>query len=53
MDMTKLADEIIAGRRIIRQDDLRVFLTCDLKELLKGADMVIPFNPLNHDLAVS
>lgn len=40
MDMTTLADEIIAGRRISRQDDLNMFLTCDLKELLKGADRI-------------
>lgn len=40
MDMTTLADEIIAGRRISRQDDLNMFLTCDLNELLKGADRI-------------
>lgn len=40
MDMTTLADEIIAGRRIIRQDDLNMFLTCDLKELCEGADRI-------------
>ncbi|MGN0501625.1 MAG: biotin synthase BioB [Ruminococcus sp.] len=38
--MTKLADEIIAGRRISRQDDLNMFLTCDLKELCEGADRI-------------
>ena len=37
-DIKKLADEIIQGRRINRQDDLTVFLTCDLEELCKGAD---------------
>lgn len=40
MDMTKLADEIIAGRRISREDDLSMFLTCDLKELCDGADRI-------------
>lgn len=40
MDMTTLADEIIAGRRISRQDDLNIFLTCDLKELCEGADRI-------------
>ncbi len=40
MDMLKLADEIIAGRRIKREDDLSVFLTCDLKELCQGADKI-------------
>lgn len=37
MDMKALADEIIGGRRITRQDDLNMFLTCDLKELCEGA----------------
>lgn len=40
MDMTTLADEIIAGRRISRQDDLNMFLTCSLKELCEGADRI-------------
>lgn len=40
MDMTKLADEIIAGRRISRQNDLNMFLTCDLKKLCEGADRI-------------
>lgn len=39
-DIKKLADEIIQGRRINRQDDLTVFLTCDLEELCKGADRI-------------
>ncbi|WP_366925443.1 biotin synthase BioB [uncultured Ruminococcus sp.] len=38
--MTTLADEIIAGRRISRQDDLNMFLTCSLKELCEGADRI-------------
>lgn len=40
MDMKALADEIIGGRRITRQDDLTMFLTCDLKELCEGADRI-------------
>ena len=40
MDMIALAEEIIAGRRISRQDDLNVFLTCNLKELCEGADRI-------------
>lgn len=40
MDMTTLADEIIAGRRISRQDDLNMFLTCNLRELCEGADRI-------------
>lgn len=39
-DMLKLAEEIIAGRRINRQDDLSIFLTCDLQELCEGADKI-------------
>ena len=39
-DMLKLAEEIIAGRRITRQDDLSIFLTCDLQELCEGADKI-------------
>ena len=40
MDVKKLAEEIIAGRRLTRQDDLSFFLTCDLKELQEGADLI-------------
>lgn len=40
MDIKALADEIISGRRITRQDDLNMFLTCDLKELCEGADRI-------------
>lgn len=40
MDIKKLADEIIGGKRITRQDDLNMFLTCDLKELCEGADRI-------------
>lgn len=40
MDMLKLADEIIGGRRITREDDLNMFLRCNLKELCQGADKI-------------
>lgn len=38
--MIKLAKEIIGGRRIGRQDNLSIFISCDLEELCKGADMI-------------
>lgn len=38
--MLKLAEEIIHGRRITREDDLSIFLTCDLTELCQGADQI-------------
>lgn len=40
MDMIKLSDEIITGRRITRHDDLNIFLTCDLEVLCEGADRI-------------
>lgn len=40
MNMIELANEIINGRRINRDDDLSIFLTADLEELEKGADMI-------------
>ena len=40
MDVLKLADEIRDGRRLTREDDLNIFLTCDLKELCQGADRI-------------
>lgn len=40
MNMLDLAQEIIKGRRISREDDLSVFLNCDLEELCKGADAI-------------
>ena len=39
-DISALADQLIAGRRLGRGDDLRIFLTCDLKELCEGADRI-------------
>lgn len=40
MDMLKLAEEIIAGRRLTREDDLSSFLSCDLDALCRGADAI-------------
>ena len=40
MDSITLAQEIIDGRRITGDDDLSFFLTCDLDELCKVADMI-------------
>ncbi|MCD8329294.1 MAG: biotin synthase BioB [Lachnospiraceae bacterium] len=40
MNVRKLAQEIIDGRRLTREDDLSFFLTCDLEELCEGADRI-------------
>lgn len=40
MDALSLAQEIIDGRRITREDDLNFFVTCDLQELCEGADKI-------------
>ena len=40
MNAVTLAEEIINGRRITREDDLSFFLTCDLEELCEGADKI-------------
>lgn len=40
MNALDLAQEIINGRRITREDDLSFFLQCDLKELCEGADRI-------------
>ena len=40
MDFLRLADEIISGRRLGREDDTDSFITADLGELLKGADRI-------------
>jgi biotin synthase len=40
MNLLHLADEIIQGRRLTRDDDLSVFLNCDLQELCQGADRI-------------
>lgn len=40
MNALDLAQEIIDGRRISREDNLSLFLTWDLKELCEGADRI-------------
>lgn len=40
MNPLELAQEIIEGRRITRDDDLQFFLDCDLDELCRGADLI-------------
>lgn len=40
MNPLELAQEIIEGRRITREDDLTFFLNCDLQELCEGADRI-------------
>lgn len=40
MDLKALAEEIVKGRRLNRNDDLAAFITCDLKELCEGADFI-------------
>lgn len=40
MDVLKLADEIIAGRRLTKDEDLSFFESCDLDDLCKGADAI-------------
>ena len=40
MILKALAEEIIDGRRLTRQDDLSIFLSCVLNELCEGADLI-------------
>ena len=40
MSILELANEIINGRRITREDDLSVFISSDLKQLCEGADKI-------------
>lgn len=40
MDIIKLSEEIMEGRRISRQDELDIFLNCDLGKLCEGADRI-------------
>lgn len=40
VDTIKLAEEIINGRRLNKDDDLSFFITCDAESLYKGADMI-------------
>lgn len=38
MDMRRLADEIVGGRRLERGEDLSFFVSCPLEQLREGAD---------------
>ena len=40
MKPLELAKEIIEGRRIKREDDLAMFINCDLEQLCQGADQI-------------
>ena len=40
MNSIALADEIIAGRRLVKEDDLSAFVTTDLDDLRQGADRI-------------
>lgn len=40
MELLKLAEEIIGGRRLSRNEDLSFFKTCNLEQLCKGADLI-------------
>lgn len=40
MDILKLADEIIEGKRLSIEDDLDFFVTCNLNDLCAGADKI-------------
>ncbi len=40
MDVMKLAEEIVAGRRLKPTEDVNFFLDADLEELEKGADLI-------------
>lgn len=40
MNLLKLAEDIINGKRLRRNDDLSFFISCNLDELCKGADKI-------------
>lgn len=40
MDLKKLADDIINGKRLTRKDDLSFFIDCELDALLEGANKI-------------
>lgn len=40
MDISSLAKEVIDGRRLKRGEDFEIFLTADLSELCRGADLI-------------
>ena len=46
--MMELAEEIIKGRRITKDDDLSIFLTCDLDELRAAAELVKYHDEMLH-----
>ena len=48
MEIQQLAKEIIAGRRLTRDDDLSFFENADLEELAKGADAIREALCSNH-----
>ncbi len=48
MDVLKLADSIIDGGRLRREDNLDFFFTADLSELCKGADKIRTLLCGNH-----
>lgn len=48
MEIRELANEIIKGRRLTREDDLRWMITCDLKQLCGAADSIREHFKGNH-----
>lgn len=40
MNVLKLAEDIIKGKRLTREDDLSFFVDCDLNDLCNGADKI-------------
>ena len=42
-----LAQEIVDGKRLTREDDLSFFLTCDLDDLCKGAVSDVHHHPVH------
>ena len=40
VDVIKLAEEIINGRRLVKGEDLSFFTECNADDLYKGADMI-------------
>lgn len=43
MNLTRLAEEIINGKRLLRDDNLNFFIDCELDELCDGADKIRKF----------
>ena len=46
MDILKLAQQIIDGKRLGRKDDSSVFLECGFKDLCEGADRTVSYTHL-------